>query len=165
MTIIVGFCASRANTGKTTLLLRVLAELRRRGLKVAVLKHGRHLDEEGEEEKDSSRYAAAGAEACLFMSPQGWQLEARPAEEPSLQQAVSLLQGYSPCQVLLVEGYKQAAIPKIALCRAAVSLDLPCPASQLSALVCDVPLDTDLPCFDFSQVGELCDFILALPPA
>ena len=77
MTVTVGFCAARSNSGKTTLLLRVLEELQRRDMKVAVLKHGRHLD--GDEEKDSRRYAAQAA-ASLFVSPQGWTLEAHPEE-------------------------------------------------------------------------------------
>ena len=72
MTVIVGFCAARANCGKTTLILRLLDELQRRGVKTAVLKHGRHLD--SGDEKDSERYASRNP--TLFVSPQGWQLEA-----------------------------------------------------------------------------------------
>ena len=159
MTVTVGFCAARSNSGKTTLLLRVLEELQRRGLKVAVLKHGRHLD--GDEEKDSRRYAAQAA-ASLFVSPQGWTLEAHPEEELPLDQAIELICRLSGCQVLLIEGYKKAAIPKIAVCRQEIALELPCPEQELLAVVTDTPLDTALPQFGFDELPRLCDFILEL---
>ncbi len=160
MTVIAGFCAAHANSGKTTLVLRLLEELQRRGVNTAVLKHGRHLD--GDDQKDSRRYAARTP--SLFVSPEGWQLEARPELELPLEQAVRLIREVSGCQVLLIEGYKQADIPKIAVCRREVSLELPCEPSRLLAAVTDAPLPFDLPQFDFDQIGPLCDLILSLPP-
>ena len=159
MAVIVGFCAARSNSGKTTLLLRVLEELQRRELKVAVLKHGRHLD--GDAEKDSRRYAAQAA-ASLFVSPQGWVLESHPEEEISLDEAIELICRLSGCHVLLIEGYKKASVPKIAVCRQEISLELPCPEQELQAAVTDTPLDIAVPQFGFDQVPQLCDFILKL---
>ena len=160
MTVIVGFCAARANTGKTTLILRVLEELERQGITAAVLKHGRHLDKDSG--KDSSRYAARTD--ALFVSPEGWVLESRPRQELPLERAVELICGVSGCQVLLIEGYKKAPLPKIALCRQAVSLELPCPASELAAVVSDLPLEVGVPCFGYDDIGPLCDLILSMEP-
>ena len=158
MTVIVGFCAARSNSGKTTLLLQILKELQQRGKRVAVLKHGRHLDVS---DKDSSRYAAQAA-ASLMVSPAGWQLEARPESELALEQAIELICRVSACDVLLIEGYKQAAIPKIAVCRKEISLELPCDPRELRAVVSDESLALDLPQFGFADIGPLCDFILQL---
>jgi molybdopterin-guanine dinucleotide biosynthesis protein B len=163
MAKVISFCACCSGTGKTTLVLRILEELRRRGVRTAVIKHGSHRDID--ESKDSCRYAAAGAEASLFVSPHGWMLESRPEGELSTEMAISLLLGCTSCEVLLIEGYKKAAVEKIAVCRQAVSLKLPCPEEELLAVVSDVPLDTGLRQFSYDQKGvvELCDFILSRP--
>jgi molybdopterin-guanine dinucleotide biosynthesis protein B len=156
---IMGFCACRSNTGKTTLLLNVLQELQRRGIAAAVLKHGRHW--EPDESKDSSRYASAAKAGSLFVSPKGWTLEAYTEQEMPLEKAVALLRAATGCRFVLVEGYKNANIPKIAVCRSGVCLELPCKAEELAAVVCDVPLPLALPQFRFDEINGLCDFILS----
>jgi molybdopterin-guanine dinucleotide biosynthesis protein MobB len=163
MAKVISFCACCSGTGKTTLILRVLEELQHRGVRVAVIKHGGHRDLD--ESKDSCRYAAAGAEASLFVSSHGWVLESRPEGELPLEEAISLLCGCIGCDILLIEGYKKAAVEKIAVCRQAVSLLLPCKEEDLLAVVSDVPLDIGLRQFSYSQesVAELCDFILSRP--
>ncbi|NLF79859.1 MAG: molybdopterin-guanine dinucleotide biosynthesis protein B [Clostridia bacterium] len=162
-TILIGFCASRADCGKTTLLLKIVAELRARNIKVGVIKHGQHLHIDPS--KDSSRYAAAGAQAAFFIAPQGWILESRPEKEMALEEAAALLSGVSGCEVVLAEGYKNAAIDKIAVYRSAISLELPCESGELIAAVGDVPLAVDLPQYRFEDIGLICDLILSRRPA
>jgi len=154
---LVGFCAAQSNTGKTTLLEKLLRELRRRGISAAVLKHSHHA---ADSSHDSSRYLAAGAEGSLFVSPAGWLLEMRPEQELPMAEAAALLRKLTGAQLILVEGYKGENYPKIALCRSDVSLALPCPEAELLAVVCDVPLDTQLPRFAYEEIEKLCDFIL-----
>jgi molybdopterin-guanine dinucleotide biosynthesis protein B len=156
----IGFCASCSNAGKTTLLLEVLKELTNRGIRTAVLKHGRHLDTDNL--KDSERYAEANAAASLFVSPNGWILEAHPKEELKIDVAISMLAGISGCELILVEGYKNAQIFKIAVCRRDFSPELPCEERDLMAVVSDYPMDlsASLPQFRFEEVPKLCDFIL-----
>ena len=155
---LIGFCAQQSNTGKTTLLEKLIAELRRRGVTAAVLKHSHHPAVTAH---DSSRYLAAGAEGSLFVSPNGWLLEMRPEQELPMADAAVLLRKLTGAQIVLVEGYKKEAYPKIALCRSDVSLTLPCDEEELLAVVCDVPLTTSLPQFSFDNIVGLCDFILA----
>lgn len=154
---LIGFCAAQSNTGKTTLLEKLLDELCRRGVKAAVLKHSHHA---ADTTRDSSRYLAAGAEGSLFVSPSGWLLEMRPEQELPMSEAAALLRKLTGAQLILVEGYKREAYPKIALCRKAVSLQFPCPEEELLAVVCDVPLVTALPQFSPEDISGLCDFIM-----
>ena len=155
---LIGFCAHRSNTGKTTLLEKLLGELRSRGVSTAVLKHSH---QRADTHHDSSRYLTAGAEGSLFVSPTGWLLEMRPEQELPLAEAAELLRKLTRAQLILVEGYKSEAYPKIAVCRSDVSLTLPCEEKELLAVVCDVPLPTSLPQFSPDDVAGLCDFILA----
>ena len=155
---LIGFCASQANTGKTTLLEKLLAELRARGISTAVLKHSHQSPHT---HWDSSRYLSAGAEGSLFVSPAGLLLEMRPEQELPLTAAADMLRKLTGAQIILVEGYKAEPYPKIAVCRSDVSLTLPCREDELLAVVCDVPLATSLPQFSFDDMAELCDFILA----
>jgi molybdopterin-guanine dinucleotide biosynthesis protein MobB len=120
---LIGFCAHRANTGKTTLLEKLLGELRRRGVSAAVLKHSHH---HADTHHDSSRYLTAGAEGSLFVSPTGWLLEMRPEQELPLAEAAELLRKLTGAQLVLAEGYKSEVYPKIAVCRSDVTLTLPC---------------------------------------
>ena len=155
---LIGFCAHRSNTGKTTLLEKLLGELRSRGVSAAVLKHSHH---HADTHHVSSRYLSAGAAGSLFVSPTGWLLEMRPEQELPLAEAAELLRKLTGAQLVLVEGYKSEAYPKIAVCRSDVTLTLPCDEAELLAVVCDVPLPTSLPQFLPDDIAGLCDFILA----
>jgi molybdopterin-guanine dinucleotide biosynthesis adapter protein len=110
--------AGYSGSGKTTLIEQLLPRLRAAGLRVSVIKQSHHdfaVDVPG---KDSWRHRAAGAEEVLLTSPHRWMLvhELRDAPEPALEQH---LQRLSPCDLVLVEGYKQAALPKLEVWRAA----------------------------------------------
>lgn len=144
------------------MLLKVIAELRNRNIKVGIIKHGRHMDIDSD--KDSSRYVSAGADASLYISPQGWILESRPEEEMAIENAANLLTSVSGCEVVLVEGYKNAVIDKIAVCRSDISLELPNEGQGLIAVVSDVPLIINLTQYRFEEVGRICDLILSRLP-
>ena len=141
----------------TRVLEKLLAELCRRGIRAAVIKHSQHHPEN---RHDSSRYLTAGAEGSLFVSPTGWLLEMRPEQELPLAEAAELLRQLTGAQLVLAEGYKSEAYPKIAVCRSGVSPTLPCEEKELLAVVCDVPLPTSLPQFSPDDIEKLCDFIL-----
>jgi len=154
---LIGFCAAKSNTGKTTLLEKLLGELHRRGIRAAVLKHTHHAPDN---HHDSGRYLAAGAAGSLLVSPHGWLLERRPEQELPLTEAAALLRKLTGAELILVEGYKWEKYPKIALCRSGASLSLPCPEEELLAVVSDVPVDTTLPQFHLDDIETICDFIL-----
>lgn len=93
------------NSGKTTLVERLVSELTARGVRVSTVKHAHHdfdIDHPG---KDSYRHRIAGAHEVIVASAQRWALihESREAPEPSLAELVAHL---APCDLVLVEGFK-----------------------------------------------------------
>lgn len=107
-----------SGSGKTGLLEKLLPLFTARGLRVSVLKHTHHdfdIDRPG---KDSFRYCQAGAGEVLLAGRSRWVLmnELRGAPEPSL---AEVIRHFSPCDLLLVEGFKDAAIPKLEVYRPA----------------------------------------------
>lgn len=108
--------AGWSNSGKTTLIEKVIPCLIARGLRVAVIKHAHHgfdLDRPG---KDSFRHREAGATQVLMLSSQRWVLmnELRDEAEPPLETQLEMLAGND---VVLIEGFKAAAVPKVEVYR------------------------------------------------
>ena len=104
--------AGYSGSGKTTLLEKIIPLLVARGLRVAVIKHAHHdfdIDQPG---KDSYRQRKAGASEVLITSAHRWALmhELHNEIEPTLEECYARL---SPCDLVLVEGYKHAEIPKL----------------------------------------------------
>ena len=113
----IGF-AGFSGAGKTTLIVRLIPELKRRGLSVSTIKHAHHgfdLDQPG---KDSYAHRAAGAHEVLVASANRLALmrELRGAPEPSLAELLRLL---APVDLVLVEGFKRHPMPKIEVYREA----------------------------------------------
>ncbi|WP_373824800.1 molybdopterin-guanine dinucleotide biosynthesis protein B, partial [Achromobacter insuavis] len=100
--------AGRSGSGKTTLIEAMLPLLGARGLKVSVIKHSHHDFEMEPPGKDSARFRQAGAQEVMVASPFRYAIvhELRGAPEPSLAEQVARL---APADVVLVEGFKQAA--------------------------------------------------------
>ncbi len=100
------------NSGKTTLVTRLVSELRRHGYSVATIKHAHHdfdIDHEG---TDSYRHRAAGASQVAIVSARRWALmhELNGGNEPTL---AEVLERLVPTDIVVVEGYKRESIPKI----------------------------------------------------
>jgi molybdopterin-guanine dinucleotide biosynthesis adapter protein len=112
---VIGFVAY-SGTGKTTLIEQLIAYLTQRAYKVAVIKHTHHHFDIDKPGKDSYRHREAGASEVLMVSDQRWVLmhELRQAAEPTMEEQLSML---SPCDLVIVEGFKGANIPKIELWR------------------------------------------------
>ena len=153
--------AGYSGSGKTTLIEKLLPEMTRRGLRVSVIKHAHHgfdLDRPG---KDSYRQREAGASEVMITSGQRWALlhEVRSEAEPSL---ADYLAHFSPCDLVLVEGFKNDPVPKLEVHRAAGGKPPLYPEyPQVLAVATDVALDTTLPCFGLDDVVAMVDFILA----
>lgn len=112
---VVGF-AGWSGSGKTALLEAVIALLAQQGLALAVVKHAHHMSDIDHPGKDSWRHRKAGAGQLILASPTRWAYihENPPDAEPDLW---SLLAVLAPCDLILVEGYKRAPIPKIEVWR------------------------------------------------
>jgi molybdopterin-guanine dinucleotide biosynthesis protein B len=105
-------------SGKTTLAEGLIAEFTRRGLKVASVKHAHHNFQIDDAETDSARHRRAGAAQVAVVSAKRWALitELQGTPEPDLAQVIARL---GPCDLVVVEGYKTAPIPKIETRRSA----------------------------------------------
>ena len=158
--------AGYSGAGKTTLLERLIPVFTARGLRVAIIKHAHHgfdLDTPG---KDSWRHREAGAEQVLMLSGQRWVLmhELRGAPEPTLEQQLALL---APCDIVLIEGFKAAPVPKIEIRRAAHGKPPLWPDNPHIVAVASDQVLSDLPvhlgAFHLDDVGAMADFILSYP--
>jgi molybdopterin-guanine dinucleotide biosynthesis protein B len=101
------------NSGKTTLIERLIPLLAARGLKVATIKHTHHAVLRGDDRTtDGARHARAGACGVIVIGPQAWELSGalQTSPPPSLQEAAALL---TEADLILVEGFKTAPIAKI----------------------------------------------------
>lgn len=100
------------NSGKTTLTVRLIEEFTRRGLRVATVKHAHHRFEIDGNDTDSARHRRAGAGQVAIVGASRWAIvnELGGASEPSLDDVLKKL---GPADLVIVEGYKSAPIPKI----------------------------------------------------
>lgn len=148
------------NAGKTGLMERLVSDISSRGLAVSTIKHAHHefdLDQPG---KDSFRHRAAGAREVLIGSRKRWALmhELRGTDEPTLD---DLLAKLSPVDLVLVEGYKGDAHPKVEAHRASTGNPLIAPGDpSVVAVASDVAIAIDRPVFDLDDTEAVAAFIL-----
>jgi molybdopterin-guanine dinucleotide biosynthesis protein B len=156
---IFGF-AGWSGSGKTTLIEKLIPLFVQRGLKVSLVKHAHHSFDVDQPGKDSYRHRHAGCSEVLVTSSKRWVLmhELRGAPEPSFPE---LLQRVSPCDLLLVEGFKREKLPKLEVYRASVGESLLHPQDpNIVGIVSDAKVDTKLPQFDLNDAPAIAGFIL-----
>ena len=156
---IFGF-AGYSGSGKTTLIERLIPLLTGRGLRVSLIKHAHHTFDVDQPGKDSHRHRQAGCTEVLITSSRRWAVmhELRGAPEPPLSEHVKRM---SPCDLLLVEGFKRESIPKLEVYRAEVGEPLIHPHDQnIVAIASDARLETRLPQFDLNAPSEIADFVV-----
>lgn len=151
---------SKKNSGKTTLLEKLIPELRRRGYRVGTIKHDAHgfdIDHEG---KDSWRHKQAGAQTVVISSPRKLALIQDVAREAHLDEIVA--QFFADMDIVLTEGYKTGGKPQIEIYRRevhAAPLHTRQNRGTLVAVVSDTPVDLGVPRIDINAVGAVADFI------
>ena len=148
-------------SGKTTLTVRLVAEFTQRGLRVATVKHAHHDFQIDEGATDSARHRQAGASEVAIVSAKRWAIvhELADAPEPELADVLAWL---SPCDLIIVEGYKTAAIPKIEARRTEARQHTPLADRDphVVAVAADHPVaDKRLPVFALDDIVRLADFI------
>jgi molybdopterin-guanine dinucleotide biosynthesis protein B len=156
------------SSGKTTLVTRLVAELTRRGVKVATVKHAHHDFQIDDAETDSARHRRAGAIQVAVVSTRRWAVirELADAPEPSLDEMIARL---DPCDLVIAEGYKAAPIPKIETRRREGARETPLAAtdSKVIAIAADHHCDGEgRPVFALDDAAGIADFIaetLSLP--
>ena len=147
----------KSKSGKTTLLEKLIPELKRRNFRVATIKHhsrpGFEIDQPG---KDTWRYAQAGSNVVILAAPDKIASIQKLDRELSLDEISSRV---LDMDIILTEGYKSAGKPSIEVVRAERSMDLICDPEQLLAVATDTPLEIDKPQFDINNVEKIVDFI------
>ncbi|MFI3137505.1 MAG: molybdopterin-guanine dinucleotide biosynthesis protein B [Methylococcaceae bacterium] len=162
---IIGF-AAYSGTGKTTLLTQLIPQLKQQGLRVGLIKHSHHSFDIDHPGKDSFRLREAGAATVMLVSSRRRAImtEFAQATDPDLDEQLSAL-NQSQLDIILVEGFKQAAFPKIELYRPVLNHPLLYPTdANIIAIATDTPLLTPahLPVLDINQPLEITRFILNL---
>ena len=146
--------------GKTTLIEKLIPRFTKRGLRVSLIKHAHHTFDVDQPGTDSYRQRQAGAAEILVTSSRRWVLmhELRGAHEPSFEDQVRRI---SPCDILLVEGFKHAPIPKLEVWRKETGEPLLHPNDpHIVAVASDAKIETQLPLLDLNDVDAICGFIL-----
>ncbi|MFN3208229.1 MAG: molybdopterin-guanine dinucleotide biosynthesis protein B [Roseovarius sp.] len=149
------------NAGKTGLMERLVTEITGRGFSVSTVKHAHHSFDVDHPGKDSHRHRVAGATEVLLASRNRFALmhELRDEDEPSLD---ALLSKLAPVDLVLVEGYKRDAHPKVEAHRSVTGNPLIAPDDPtIRAVASDTALDLDRPVFNLDDTRAIADFILA----
>jgi len=156
---IFGF-AGYSGSGKTTLIEKLIPLFVQRGFKVSLIKHAHHTFDVDQPGKDSFRHRHAGCTEVLVTSSRRWALmhELRGAAEPTLNEQIERL---SPCDLLLVEGFKHEPIPKLEVYRAEVGESMIHPHdSNIVAIASDAKVDSALPQLDLNAPETIAAFVL-----
>jgi molybdopterin-guanine dinucleotide biosynthesis protein B len=152
--------AGYSGSGKTTLIEKVIPLLVGQGLRVSLVKHAHHEFDVDRPGKDSYRHRHAGCTEVLVSSDRRWALmhELRGAPEPTLAEQLRHL---SPCDVVIVEGYKREPIPKLEVHRRAADAPLLYPEDpHVIAIATDEPLDTSLPQIALDDAEGVARFLV-----
>ena len=154
--------AGWSGAGKTTLMARLIPELAVRGVSVSTLKHAHHAFDIDRPGKDSYAHRSAGARQVLVSSANRWALmsELRGAPEPTL---AELLRRFDAVDLVIVEGFKRDAHPKIEVHRAANAKPWLHPEDpRIAAIASDIAPPTDrLPYAHLDDTAAIGDLVLA----
>jgi molybdopterin-guanine dinucleotide biosynthesis protein B len=148
-------------SGKTTLTVRLIEEFTGRGFKVASIKHAHHEFQIDDQETDSARHRRAGAGEVVVVGGKRWAMvhELVDEPEPNLEEIFRWL---SPCDLVIVEGYKTANIPKIEARRSAQQDRRPLAPDDATVIAVASDHETEagaLPRFSLDDIAAIADFI------
>ena len=152
--------AGYSGSGKTTLLEKLIPQFTARGLRVSVIKHAHHgfdIDRPG---KDSFRHREAGATEVMLSCGERWALmhERRDEGEVSLNELISRL---APCDLVLIEGFKQEPVPKLEVYRLENGKPPLFPErDDIVAVASDAEIDSTLPRLPLNEIGAIADFVM-----
>lgn len=145
------------NSGKTTLIEKLLPYLQVHGLQTAVIKHDGHTFQPDPTNTDTGRFMQAGAYGTAIYDGEKYKVIKRVEI-----QETDLMQQFPEADLILLEGFKQSRWPKLEVVRAANSQDFVCPVDTLLALVTDLPLDnvTTIPKVALDDIDAIAELIV-----
>lgn len=147
---------SKSNTGKTTILCKIIEELKNRGYKVATIKHHMGEFEIDQPEKDTWKHGQAGADTIIISSPVKIAKIEKLQQEYNLDDIISQIQNVD---IIITEGYKKENKPKLEVIRKEISENIISKDEELFGIVTDFPLKNEIPQFDFEQVEDIVNLI------
>jgi molybdopterin molybdotransferase len=154
----------RSESGKTLLVEQLIGEFKRRGYKIAALKHSHCGDIEVDQPgKDTWKFAQAGSDAVCISSPRKLVFIKKSDHDLRVDEVLPIIGNES--NLVLVEGFKKSDLPKIEVHRKELGDDLLCSPEELSAIVTDGSLDTPLadnykvPILSWAGTAAIADFI------
>jgi len=146
----------KSESGKTTLIEKIIPELKKRGYKIGTIKHAYHgfdIDQKG---KDSWRHKKAGANMTLVASPGKIAI----VKDENSESLTSLEKYFNDMDLVIVEGYKKESKPKIEIFRSAKHKKPLCQGDDnLIAFVTDMDVDLKVPKFGLEDIEKLADLI------
>jgi molybdopterin-guanine dinucleotide biosynthesis protein B len=145
-----------SNAGKTTLIVKLIRELKRRGYKVATIKHDVHGFDMDTPGKDSWKHAEAGSDCVVVSSPQKLATIRKLARELTVDEIVATL---PDVDLVLTEGYKRGDKPKIEVSRKEKGSQLLCGLEELIAVATDQVHDIPVPQFGLDDASGLVDLL------
>ena len=146
----------RSQSGKTTLIEKLIPALKNKGYKVGTIKHSHHIFDFDKSGKDSWRHKDAGADTVIVASP-GKIMMVKNDHQGTLD---SLQVYFGDLDLVITEGYKGARKPKIEVVRSARHGDVLLKEDgHLVAVVTDIELEIDLPVFGLEDIDNLANFI------
>jgi molybdopterin-guanine dinucleotide biosynthesis protein B len=154
--------AGYSGSGKTTVIENVIPVLVGRGIRVSLVKHAHHAFDVDQPGKDSFRHREAGASEVMLTSAKRWILMHENVDQPE-PELPEQLRHMSPCDIVLIEGFKKQPIPKLEIHRKAHGVpflfgDDP----YIVGIATDERLDTELPQFGLDDYAALSTFVLEM---
>ena len=151
----------KTNSGKTTLIEKIILELKNRGYKVGAIKHCHHDFEIDTEGKDSYRMTKAGADVVVVATDKKLAMIRSMFNVQRSTKLDELVQWLFPdVDIVITEGYKEDDKPKIEVNRKEVGKELLCKPEELLAVVSDQNFDIDVQCFSFDEISAITDLIV-----
>ena len=150
------------NSGKTTLVARLVTDLKSRGFSVSTMKHAHHAFDLDQPGRDTYKHREAGAQEVVISSSRRWAImhELQRDENYTLDDLLAKMQ---PVDIVLVEGFKSNAHPKIETHRTQSEMPLVSAENKtIIAVASDCDVDTNgLPCLNLNDVPAVADYIIA----
>ncbi|KAB2954571.1 molybdopterin-guanine dinucleotide biosynthesis protein B [Heliorestis acidaminivorans] len=145
-----------SNSGKTTLLEKIIVEMKKRGYRIATVKHSHHDAEIDRPGKDTWRHGQAGADKVVLSTPTKVAIIEKLAEEVALEQ---ILERISGVDIIFTEGYKRGSQKKIEVHRTCLGRGLITPLEELIAIASDQTFEVPVPSLDLNDIEGLTKII------
>jgi len=156
---IISFVAKESGSGKTYIIEHVIDELKKMGLKVTVIKHSSHLEMLDKKGKDTYRFAKKGADRIILYSNDAFYMYE--LKSPDTDYIIDLAS--KDVDIIIMEGNKQGPFKKIEVFNPKLTNSPMCvdePGSDFIAIISDIEINTDIPCYKFDDIKGICDLII-----